>query len=74
MPGHWGVALGEAHTLLVDGNGHMLVLVSIDSDDHLRTVDDFVTGDCCHLCLLQGLARRPSEADKTATGPEVRLL
>ena len=31
------------HTLLVNGNGHVLVLVSIDSDDHLNSADDSAT-------------------------------
>ena len=52
VTGCWGVALGETHTLLVNGNGHVLVLVSIDTDDHLNSADDFVTDDCCHFCLL----------------------
>ena len=52
VTGRWDVALGETHALLVNGNGHMLVLMSIDSDDHLNSADDFETGDCCHFCLL----------------------
>ncbi len=48
-----GQTLGETHTLVVNGNGYVLVLVSIDSDDHLNSVDDFSTDDCCHFCLLK---------------------
>ena len=48
------VALGEAHTLLVNGHGHMLVLVSVYSDDDLNGANDFTTGCCCcHTCLLR---------------------
>ena len=53
VTGRWGVALGETHTLLVNGNGHVLVLVSIDTDDHLNSADDFMTDDCCHFSLLK---------------------
>ena len=38
--------------MLVDGNGHVLALVSIDSGDHLGSTDSFETDDCCHFCLL----------------------
>lgn len=51
--GRWGGTLGEAHTLVVNGNGHVLVLVSIDADDHLNSSNDFATDDCCHFCLLK---------------------
>ena len=53
MTGRWGVALGETHTLLVNGNGHVLVLLSIDTDYHLHGADDFANDDCCHFCLLK---------------------
>ena len=54
--------LGETHgTLLVNGNGHMLVLVSINSDDHLNGCDHPAADCCSHFCLLQGVARRPDE-------------
>ena len=53
VTGRWSVALGETHALLVNGNGHMLVLVSIDTDDHLNSADGFATGDCCHFRLLK---------------------
>ena len=33
-------------SLLVNGNGHVLVVVSIDADDHLNSADDFATDDC----------------------------
>ena len=53
VSGRWGGTLGETHTLLVNGNGHVLVLVSIDTDDHLHGADDFANDDCCHFCLLK---------------------
>ena len=48
----WCAALAETDTLLVNGNGHVLFLVSVDSDDHLNSAKDFATGDSCHFCLL----------------------
>ena len=58
------------HTLLVNGNGDVLVLVSIDSDDHLNSADDFATDNCSDFCLLKesASARR---VDKTAERLEV---
>ena len=53
VTGRWDVALCETHTLMVNGKGHVLVLVSIDTDDHLNSVHDFAIGDCCHFCLLK---------------------
>ena len=40
------------HTLLVKGNDHLLVLVSIDSDGHPNIADDFAVDDALHFCLL----------------------
>ena len=59
------VALGEMQTLLVNGNGHVLVLVSIDYDDRLNSADDFATDNGSDFCLLKesASARR---VDKTA--------
>ena len=53
VTGRWGIAPSETHTLLVNGNGHVLVLVSIDSDDHPNSAYDFPVDDCCHFCLLK---------------------
>ena len=68
--GRWDVALGETHTLLVNGNGHVLVLVSIDADDHVNSADDFATDNCSHFCLLKDSASA-RRADKTAKRLEV---
>ena len=54
------MALGEAYALPVNGHGHMLVLVSVDSDNHLNNATAFVIRDSCHTCLLKDgvVARR----------------
>ena len=57
-------------TLLVNGNGHVLVLVSIDSDDHLNSADDFATDNGSHFCLLKDSASA-RRADKTVKRLEV---
>ena len=47
------MVLGETHALLVNGYCHMLVLVSVNSDDHLNCANEFATGCCRHFCLLK---------------------
>ena len=39
--------------LLVNGHCHMLILVSVYSDDHLNSANDSTTGSCSHTCLLK---------------------
>ena len=38
------MVLGETHALLINGYCHMLVLVSVNSDDQLNRANEFATG------------------------------
>ena len=54
MGGRNRVKLRKADTLTVKGHRHMLILVGVDSDDHLNTTTAFKTDDSCHFHLLEG--------------------
>ena len=51
--GCWRVTLTETNTLAVNGHRHMVVLVSVDSDDNLdsTTTFTFTTHNSCHSYL-----------------------
>ena len=75
MAGRWGRTARRGRTPLpVNGNGHMLVLVSIDSDDHLGSVDDFATRRLLSFLPPARSSASAKRADKTAKGLEVILL
>ena len=45
------MVLGETDTLPVNGHRHMVVLVSVDSDDNLDSTTTFTTHNSCHSYL-----------------------
>ena len=50
--GRGHVVLAKSDTSPVNGHCHMLVFVSVDSDDHLSCAITLVTCDSDHVCLL----------------------
>ena len=48
------VKLRKADTLTVKGHRPMLILVGVDSGDHLNTTTAFKTDNSCHFHLLEG--------------------
>ena len=47
------MVLAKSDTSPVNGYCHMLILVSVDSDDYLNCAMTLVTCDSYHLCLLE---------------------
>ena len=45
------LTLAETDTLPVNGHRHMVVLVSVDSDDNLDSTTTFTTHNSCHSYL-----------------------
>ena len=67
----WCAALAEADTLPVNSHRHMLVLVSVDSDNHVNSGTAVQIGGYCHDCLLKDcakMARRPGERSRLRWG------
>ena len=52
MRSRWRVTFAEADTLPVNGHRNVLVLVCVDSDDHLNIAITFATGNSYHCYLL----------------------
>ena len=56
MGGRNRVKLPQTDPLTVNGHRHMLILVGVNSDDHLNTTTAFTTDDSCHFYLLEDYA------------------
>ena len=66
--------LAEARTQTTNGHGHMLLLVSVHTDDHLTYATALSINNCRHLYYLPESSPPAERADNTAMGLRARLL